>query len=79
MPLEKDQRNSLARYQKLMKKRRYETDFHAIRHSVATYLAQCTYSKADVMRITGHSSIAVRGYIHNGEHELLDLLDKIAS
>ena len=78
MPLEKDQRKSLARYQKLMKKRGYKTDFHAIRHSVATYLAQCGYSAADVMRITGHSSTAVRGYIHNGEHELSDLLDKIA-
>ena len=71
MPLEKDQRKSLARYQFLMKTRGYEiTDFHAILHSIATYLAQCGKSEEDVKRITGHSSTAVRGYIHNGEHEL---------
>ena len=77
MPLEKDQRKSLARYQVLMKTRGYVTDFHAIRHSVATYLAQCGYAEEDVKRITGHSSSAVRNYIHNGEHELSNLLDKI--
>ena len=77
MPLEKDQRKSLARYQILMKKKGYETDFHAIRHSVATHLAYCGYGEADVKRITGHSSTAVRNYIHTGKHELSDLLDKI--
>jgi len=41
VPLEKYQRKSLARYKFLIKIRGYEvTDFHAIRHSIATYLAQ---------------------------------------
>ena len=60
-----------------MSKLGYQTDFHSIRDSVATYLAHSRYSEADVMRITGHSSTPVRGYIHNGEHELSNLLDKI--
>lgn len=77
MPLEKDQRKSLARYQFLMKKKGYQTDFHSIRHSVATYLAQCGYAQEDVKRICGWSSNAVENYIHTGSHELSDLLDKI--
>jgi len=79
MPTELDQRKSLTRYQALMKEYGYETNFHAIRHFIATHLAQCGYKKDDIRMITGHSSKAVRGYIHNGEHELSDLLDKIAS
>ncbi len=74
-PDEYGQRESLARYQALMKDRGYETDFHAIRHSVATHLSRCGYKESDIKRIVGWHSTAVDNYIHSGSEELSLLLN----
>lgn len=76
-PRSYDRRTSRHRYQRLMKDRGYETDLHAIRHSVATHLARCGYKEEDIKRITNHHSTAVDNYIHTGEKELLVLLNNL--
>lgn len=76
-PTEYEQRQSLARYKAMMKERDIETDFHAIRHSVATHLSRSGYKESDIKRITGHHSTAVDNYIHAGSEELEILLNNL--
>ena len=68
---------SRKRYQEIMKSFGYETDFHSIRHSVATHLAKSGMSEADIKNITGHDSKAVKTYIHMGTDDFANLIDKI--
>jgi integrase len=78
-PSEWGQKQSLKRYQTLMKERHQieYTDFHSIRHSVATHLSKKGYKEADIKRITGHHSTAVDNYIHAGNKELERLIDNL--
>lgn len=68
---------SRGRYQEIMKSFGYETDFHAIRHSVTTHLAKSGMSESDIKNITGHDSKAVKTYIHMGTDDFAKLIDKI--
>jgi integrase len=68
---------SRKRYQEIMSTFGYETDFHAIRHSVTTKLAKEGISESDIKNITGHDSKAVKTYIHMDTDDYSRIIDKI--
>ena len=76
-PIASHIQHSRERYQEIMSSFGYDTDFHAIRHSVTTKFAKEGVSEADIKNITGHDSKAVSTYIHMGTDDFAKLIDKI--